>query len=106
MFTIGFVISLLFGIWVLIVVLRRDMRTAFADWDTESEREQIMKESDSAVGGTMVVGLSMGLAVGLSLGTAMDNIPVSMTLGMTLGMALGIMFGWGIDMNNRRKSKD
>lgn len=35
-----------------------------------------MKKSDSAVGGTMALGLSLRLA----LGAVMDNIPVYMTL--------------------------
>jgi F0F1-type ATP synthase assembly protein I len=99
---VGFPISLPFGIWALIVLSRRDVRTAFADWHAKSER----KKSDSALERTMVVGLVVGLAVGLSLGAAMENIPLYMTLGMTFGMALGIVCGWRIDMNNRRKSKD
>lgn len=54
-----------------------------------------MKKSDSAVGGTMALGLSLGLAPG----AVMDNIPVY----MTLGMVLGILFVSGIDMIKRRK---
>ena len=46
----GFLISLPFGIWALIVLSRRDVRTAFAG---ESEREQVTKEPDSAVERTM-----------------------------------------------------
>ena len=34
-------IRLPFGIWALLVLSRRDVRTAFADWATEAEREQI-----------------------------------------------------------------
>ena len=94
-FTPGFVISLPFGIWALIVLSRRDVTTAFTG---ESEREPLMKKPSSAVGGTM----SVGLALGLSLGAAMDNIPVYMTLGMVLGMLVGL----GIDSNKRRKSED
>ena len=91
----GFLISLPFGIWALILLSRRDVRTTFAG---ESEREQRKERSDSAVGGTMVFGLSLGVA----LGAVMDNIPVY----LTLGMVLGILVGYGIDMNNRRESKD
>ncbi len=94
----GFPISLPFGIWALIVVLRHDVRTAFADEVAESERAQLMKGPVSTVGLTMIAGLTLGVA----LGAAMDNIPVY----LTLGMLLGILFGWVIDMNNRRKSKD
>jgi len=95
---LGFPISLPFGIWALLVLSRRDVRTAFADWDAESEREQRKKESDSAIGWAMILGLSLGVA----LGAAMDNIGVY----MTLGMVFGIVLGSAIDMNNRRKSKD
>jgi predicted Ser/Thr protein kinase len=94
----GFLISLPFGIWALIVVLRHDVKTAFADEVAESERAQMMKGPVSTVGLTMIAGLTLGVA----LGAAMDNIPVY----LTLGMLLGILFGWVIDMNNRRKSKD
>jgi hypothetical protein len=94
----GFPISMPFGIWALIVLSRRDVRTAFADWDAESEREPVTKESASAVGWAMPVGLMLGVA----LGAATDNIG----LYMTLGMVLGLLFGCVIDMNNRRKSKD
>ena len=94
----GFPISLPFGIWAMLVLSRRDVRTAFADWDVESEREQITKGPASAVGWAMPVGLVLGLA----LGAAMDNIG----LYMTLGMVLGLLFGCVIDMNNRRKSQD
>ncbi len=58
----------------------------------------MMKGPVSTVGLTMIAGLTLGVA----LGAAMDNIPVY----LTLGMLLGILFGWVIDMNNRRKSKD
>ena len=94
---VGFPISLPFGIWALIVLSRRDVRTAFAG---ESEREQMPKKPASAVD----VMLPVGLALGLALGAAMDqdNIAVYMVLGMVLGLLLGL----GIDMNKRRKSKD
>ncbi len=93
--TVGFPISLPFGIWALLVLLRRDMRTAFADGDAESQREQM---PNSAVGWTM----PFGLALGLALGAATDKIG----LYMTLGMVLGLLFGCVVDMNNRRESKD
>ncbi len=93
--TPGFLISLPFGVWALILLLRQDVRTAFAG---ESEREQMFEKPASAVGGAMVFGLSMGVA----LGALMDNIPVY----LSLGMVLGILVGYGLDMNNRRKSKD
>jgi len=94
---LGFPISLPFGIWALLVLSRRDVRTAFADWNAESALEQRKKEADSAVGLTMTLGLSMGVAVG----AAMNNIPVY----LTLGMLLGILFGTIIDSNNGRRSK-
>jgi hypothetical protein len=94
----GFPISLPFGIWALLVLSRRDVRTAFADWAAESEREQITKGLASAVGWAMPVGLALGLAVG----AATDNIGLC----MALGMVLGLLFGCVIDMNNRRKSKE
>ncbi len=93
-FAPGFLISLPFGVWALLVLSRRDVRLAFAG---ESEPEQTMKKPASAVGGAMVFGLSMGVA----LGALMDNIPVYLALGMVLGILVGI----GIDRNNRRKSK-
>jgi len=99
---VGFPISLPFGIWALLVLSRRDVRTAFADWDAESERKQVMKESVSEAGGTMGLMMIFGLTIGLSVGVAMDNIPVY----MTLGMVIGLLFGCGIDMDNRRKSRD
>jgi hypothetical protein len=95
---VGFPISLPFGVWALIVLSRQDVRTAFAGWDAESQREQRMKDSASVVGGMMVVGLALGVGVG----TVMNNIGFY----MPLGMAFGILLGWAIDMNNRRKSKD
>ena len=94
-FAPGFLISLPFGIWALIALSSQDVRTTFAG---ESEREPVPKKSVSAVGGMMGVGLALGVA----LGAAMDNIGVY----MTLGMVLGILIGSGIDMINRRKSKD
>lgn len=93
---VGFPISLPFGIWALLVLSRRDVRTAFADWHAESERKE--SEWGSAIGVTMPIGLVLGLV----LGTAMDNIEVY----LPLGLVLGLLVGWSIDMNNRRKSKD
>ena len=43
--TLGFLISLPFGIWALSALSRRDVRAAFAG---ESEREPMVKKSDSA----------------------------------------------------------
>jgi hypothetical protein len=86
---LGFPISLPFGIWALLVLSRRDVRTAFAG-QSESEREH------SAAGRTMVVGLAVGLALG-----ALDKDNIGFY--MILGMVLGLLIGWGID--NRRKSK-
>ncbi len=74
------------------------MRTAFAGWNTESQRDQMKKES--AAGRMMVV----GMVVGLALGAAMDQDRIAVY--MTLGMLLGLLLGWGIDANKRRKSKD
>ncbi len=96
---VGFPISLPFGIWALLVLSRRDVRTAFADWDVESEPKQVPKGPASAVGVTMVV----GMVVGLALGAAMDQ--DNLGVYMVLGMVLGLLFGCAIDMNNRRKSK-
>jgi hypothetical protein len=86
---LGFPISLPFGIWALLVLSRRDVRTAFAG-QSESEREH------SAAGRSMVVGLAVGLALG-----ALDKDNIGFY--MILGMVLGLLIGWGID--NRRKSK-
>ena len=95
---VGFPISLPFGVWALTVLLsRRDMRTAFAG---ESEREQMPKEPDSAIGWTMPVGLMLGL----SLGAAIDINYIGVY--MSLGMIFGIVCGAAVDRNNRRKSKD
>ena len=93
---VGFPISLPFGIWALLVLSRRDVTTAFADWDAGSERKE--SESGSVIGLT----LPFGLVLGLVLGTVTGNI----ALYMPLGLALGLLFGMFTDMNNRRKSKD
>ena len=95
---IGFPISLPFGIWALIVVLRHDVRNSFADENAVAQQEQKKESPDSAVGGMMAIGLSLGVA----LGAALNNIAVF----MCLGMILGILVGTGIDANNRRNSKD
>ena len=47
--------------------------------------------------------LAVGAGAGLSLGAAMDQDNIGVYL--ALGALLGILIGWGIDMNNRRKSK-
>ena len=94
-FAPGFLISLPFGVWALLVLSRRDVRLSFAG---EPERDEMPKEPDSAVGGGMVFGLSLGVA----LGALMDNIPVYLALGMVLGILVGIV----IDRNNSRKSND
>ncbi len=94
-FAPGFLISLPFGIWALIVLSRRDVRIVFAG---ESEREQVPKEPDSAVGGAM----GAGLVAGLIMDSAVDTSPFY----MTLGLVLGTLVGYGIDMYNRRESKD
>ena len=74
------------------------MRTAFAGWNAESQRDQMKKES--AAGRMMVV----GMVVGLVLGIAMDQ--DRMGVYMVLGMVLGLLLGWRIDAKKRRKSKD
>jgi predicted Ser/Thr protein kinase len=94
----GFPISLPFGIWALIVVLRHDVKTAFADEDAKSEREQNTPESNSVMGLTIAFGVSFGAV----LGAAMNNIGVF----LSLGLVLGILVGSVIDTNNRRKTKD
>jgi predicted Ser/Thr protein kinase len=97
---VGFPISLPFGIWAMIVVLRHDVKTTFADGDVKSEWEQMMKGTASAVGGTMVI----GMVAGLTLGAVLDQDNIGNY--MVLGMILGLLIGWGIDANKRRKSKD
>ncbi len=97
---VGFLISLPFGIWALIVISRRDVMTAFADWRPEHERKQMMKTSLSWVGGTMVA----GMLVGLTLGAALDQDNIG--LYMVLGMVLGMLIGTAIDTNHRREPKD
>ncbi len=94
----GFPISLPFGIWALIVVLRHDVKTAFADEKAKSEREQNTPESNSVMGLTIAFGVSFGVV----LGAAMNNIGVY----LSLGLVLGILVGSVIDTNNRRKTKD
>lgn len=56
------------------------------------------KQTVSAIGGMMVVGVGAGTA----LGVAMENLPI----GLALGAALGLLIGAGIDINRRRNSKD
>jgi hypothetical protein len=95
----GFPISLLFGIWALVVLSRQDVRTAFADWDAESERDRT-NVATSAVGWAMSVGMIVGLTLGAAL--ARNNIGVYLVLGMILGLLVGCV----IESNNRRKSQD
>lgn len=95
---VGLPTSLPFGIWALLLPSRRDMRTAFAGWNAESQRDQMKKES--AAGRMMVV----GMLVGLAMGVAVDH--DRMAVYMALGMVVGLLLGWGIDANKRRKSKD
>ena len=97
---VGFPISLPFGIWALIVLLRRDVRTAFADWDADSEREQETKESASVIGITM----SIGLVLGIVLGSAVDQDKTGEY--MVFGIVIGLLVGCVTDAYNRRKSKD
>ena len=96
--TPGFPISLPFGIWALIVVLRHDVKIAFADEDTKSKREQDTPESNSVMG----LAIAFGVSFGMVLGAVMNNIGVY----LSLGLVLGILVGSVIDTNNRRKTKD
>jgi hypothetical protein len=95
---VGFPLSMPFGIWALLVLSRRDVRTAFADWDAESEWDKMMKGSASMVGGTMTV----GMVVGLTAGAALDR---DIGVCMVAGMVIGLLVGSVIDMHNRRKPK-
>ncbi|MGI9516375.1 MAG: serine/threonine-protein kinase [Pirellulaceae bacterium] len=96
---IGFLISLPFGIWALLLLSRRDVKTAFADWNAGSERERPTNEGPgSAVGWMMAVGLALGLSFGAAVG--------HIGLGMTLGMVVGVVIGAIVDSNSRRNSKD
>ncbi len=95
---VGFVISFPFGIWALIVLLRRDVRIAFADWEAREPAATHDTESGSAIGGMMVIGLSIGVAIGVAL----DDIP----LYLSFGLVFGILIGAVIDAQKRRKSKE
>ena len=96
---VGFPISLPCGIWALLVLSRRDVRTAFADWHAESQGERPKKGSESALVLTIVYGMIGGLA----LGAALD--PDRIGVYMILGMVFGILLGSAIDMMNRRETK-
>ncbi|MBC8352771.1 MAG: hypothetical protein H8E66_12325 [Planctomycetes bacterium] len=97
---LGFPISLPFGIWALIVVLRHDVKNAFPDEHAKSERKQTPTGPVSVVGGAMVG----GMIVGMVLGTAVDQDKIGEY--MVLGMVVGLLLGCVIDANNRGKSKD
>ena len=93
---LGFVISLPMGIWALMVLSRRDARTAFADWQAQPPADQSKK------GPTSMIGLCMayGAVAGLCLGTAIDQnaMPIYLSLGLIVGTVVGAM----LDSNNRR----
>ena len=97
---VGFLVSLPFGIWALMVISRQDVRTAFADWHAGSKRGTAKAEAGVVVGTTMV----FGMIAGLVLGAALDR--DHLAIYMSLGMVLGIIFGTVFDRNNRRQSKD
>jgi predicted Ser/Thr protein kinase len=94
---LAFPISLPFGIWALIIVLRHDVRTTFADETAESKLAALMQQPGSVVGVMMI----FGLITGVLLGTIFGNIGLC----VGVGMVVGILVGQIIDMNNRRKAK-
>lgn len=95
--SLGFLISLPFGIWALTVVLRHDVKTLFADEHVQPEWEQAITKPGTVVGLSMV----FGMIVGLVLGNAFD--PGRIGIYPSVGMLLEILCGSIIDMNNRRK---